>query len=191
MIEQVLNNIEFYNSPEGDVMVKPLGQPVFQLTEKNRGIISALITIIADRYPSAFSSLMALYSVNNTNRCDYEYRVVHRFLRCNFGSYDQLRIDIDGDGKMHFEEVMCPLRGECQFDGIICRPKLNSELTNREMEVVELLVSSPLTNEEIAQKLFISPITVKRHIGNVMAKLGCHSRTELVKWWYNKKEEGL
>lgn len=186
-----LKNIEFYTSPDGDVLVKEVNRPVYVLSESHRELINSLMTLIGDRYPKAFGSLMSLYSVNNPNRHDYEYRVVHRFLRCNFGSYDQLRIDIDANGRMHFEEVQCPLRGECPYDGIICRPTLCCELSSREKEVAELLVEGKKSNEEIAEKLYISPATVKRHRENIRVKLGIHNLAELTAWWLKNKEEGL
>ena len=52
-------------------------------------------------------------------------------------------------------------------------------LTQREHQVV-LLVAEGLTNAEIAQTLWISPGTVRRHLENVFAKLGVHTRTAAV-----------
>ena len=48
-------------------------------------------------------------------------------------------------------------------------------LTNRELEVIDLLVQR-MSNKEIAGKLFISPETVKRHTINIYQKLGVNSR---------------
>ena len=39
----MLTDVEFYNSPEGDVVMKQIGQPVRTLQEKDRDIISALL----------------------------------------------------------------------------------------------------------------------------------------------------
>jgi DNA-binding CsgD family transcriptional regulator len=52
-------------------------------------------------------------------------------------------------------------------------------LTRREHEVV-LLVAEGLTNAQIAERLWISPGTVRRHLENVFAKLGVHTRTAAV-----------
>ncbi len=50
-------------------------------------------------------------------------------------------------------------------------------LSPREMEVMEL-ISHSMTNEEIAEKLFLSPKTVKTHIRNIFAKAEIRNRVE-------------
>jgi DNA-binding NarL/FixJ family response regulator len=52
-------------------------------------------------------------------------------------------------------------------------------LTEREREV-QALVAEGLSNDEIAQRLIVSPQTVKTHINRAMAKLGAHDRAQLV-----------
>jgi len=54
--------------------------------------------------------------------------------------------------------------------------KLNT-LTPREMEIMEL-ISHSMTNEEIADKLFISSKTVKTHIRNIFLKAEIKNRVE-------------
>ena len=49
-------------------------------------------------------------------------------------------------------------------------------LTPRELEVLRL-VATGHTNREIADALFISVPTVKRHLSNLIGKLGVPSRT--------------
>lgn len=57
--------------------------------------------------------------------------------------------------------------------------KAKYNLSNRELEVLELLCSG-LTNREIAEKLFISEYTVKDHIKRLMEKIGTSSRSEII-----------
>jgi DNA-binding NarL/FixJ family response regulator len=58
-------------------------------------------------------------------------------------------------------------------------PELFEELTVREREVVTL-VALGLTNDEIAERLVVSPLTAKTHISRSMAKLHAHDRAKLV-----------
>lgn len=57
--------------------------------------------------------------------------------------------------------------------------ELYQGLTTRELEVLRLLASGA-SNKAIAEKLRISPSTVKNHTQNVLSKLKAHSRLEAV-----------
>ena len=52
-------------------------------------------------------------------------------------------------------------------------------LTEREREVLEL-VGRGLSNQEIAEKFFISPHTAKTHVNRIMSKIYAHDRAQLV-----------
>lgn len=60
-------------------------------------------------------------------------------------------------------------------------------LTNREREVM-VLVATGLTNDEIAERLFVSTATAKTHVNRAMTKLGARDRAQLVVFAY---ESGL
>jgi two-component system, NarL family, response regulator LiaR len=53
------------------------------------------------------------------------------------------------------------------------------DLTDREREVLILMVEG-LNNTQIAERLTVSPSTIKSHVSNILAKLGVASRTEAV-----------
>jgi DNA-binding NarL/FixJ family response regulator len=61
------------------------------------------------------------------------------------------------------------------------------ELTEREREVMGL-VAAGLSNEEIAEKLVVSPFTAKTHVSRAMVKLHARDRAQLVVLAY---ESGL
>jgi DNA-binding NarL/FixJ family response regulator len=52
-------------------------------------------------------------------------------------------------------------------------------LTDRERDVM-LMVAAGRTNDEIAERLQISPFTAKTHVNRAMTKLGAHDRAQLV-----------
>jgi two-component system response regulator NreC len=56
-----------------------------------------------------------------------------------------------------------------------------SSLTEREREILKL-VAEGYTNNQIAERLVISPKTVDTHRTHIMDKLNLHSRAELVKY---------
>ncbi|GAA1932434.1 response regulator transcription factor [Microbacterium aoyamense] len=58
-------------------------------------------------------------------------------------------------------------------------PHLLKTLTEREVDVLRL-VAEGLTNDEIAQRLFLSPLTAKTHVSRVMQKLHARDRAALV-----------
>ena len=53
-------------------------------------------------------------------------------------------------------------------------------LTDREQEVLELMVSGVTTNRRLAKQLVISENTVKFHVRNILDKLHLHNRAQVV-----------
>jgi DNA-binding NarL/FixJ family response regulator len=54
-----------------------------------------------------------------------------------------------------------------------------ARLTEREREVLAL-VAQGLSNEELAGRLYLSPLTTKTHVSHIMTKLGARDRAQLV-----------
>ena len=94
---EALTNIEFFKTPDGEVMYKRQGEGVRQLDEHDRETVASLLSLIRTRYPEAFNAVSDIYSRSERNRPWYEFRMVSRFIRCNLGDYDTQTIDIDAE----------------------------------------------------------------------------------------------
>lgn len=169
------NELEFYNTPSGDVMVKPKNGAVFVLSEDHTEIISMILNYFNNIYTEAYNKVADIYSKSSLNKKWYEYQMAMRLIKCNLGEYDATNPDINVKGEIILEDVKCPLRGICKEEGVICRPRKNTKLSDREIEVGRLCES--MKYEEISEELNISVLTVYKHIQNIKIKLNLkHSR---------------
>ena len=93
---------------------------------------------------------------------------------------DSLRVV--GEGNTVFQKEVAStlhaiLKGEKKKD------PASFQITKREFEVLRL-VGDGLSNEEIAQKLFLSQGTVRNYISNLLVKLSLRDRTQLAIFYY-------
>lgn len=177
---------ETYVTPDGAVMIKQDGHSAWELKEtgeQSRAFIQCILEYIRTFHVKAFERLCEEYSKKEPNRLNYEYWIISRFIRCNQGEYDRLSYDIDHSGRLQFEEVCCPLRGECKLENIVCKPEFTSGLSHRETEVLRLIVHHYDTSE-IAEKLHLSLHTVNNHRRNIHIKTNTRTIGELVDFWH-------
>ncbi len=93
---------------------------------------------------------------------------------------DAVRITADGGGLITPSLMPRLLR---EVERLLEREGHNEELTEppalsaREVEVLSL-VAEGLTNQQIADRLFLSATTVKTHVQNILGKLGVSDRTQ-------------
>lgn len=170
-----MKSTEFYITPKGGIMITD-DSGTRELREGDRDFISDMIRKIGDFYPDALARLSTIFEKNRFNIPHYEYNIVSRFIRCNWGRFDSI-IDIDQFGHFSFEEVECPLRGECCSEGIICNPKFNSKLSEREIEIMHRFYDNH-TIEQIADEMYLSVETVKTHKRNAFKRTNTHSLAE-------------
>lgn len=64
----------------------------------------------------------------------------------------------------------------------------DTDLTSREISILKSIADG-LSNQDIADKLFLSLGTVKNYISNLYSKIGVNNRTAAIKYWkgHNKK----
>ena len=64
-------------------------------------------------------------------------------------------------------------------------PAQLNQITQREREVL-ILVAHGLSNDDIAERLVLSPLTAKTHVNRAMTKLGVRDRAQLVVLAYQR-----
>lgn len=91
---------------------------------------------------------------------------------------DAVRKAAAGEAVLHprvAARIMRELRGDRGGTGDL--PGLSHDLSERELEVLRLIAAG-LSNAEIADRLFISEKTTKRHVSNILSKLHLADRTQ-------------
>lgn len=151
------------------------------ITDKDIELVKNILDRIRECYPDAYNALMQCYQKSSQNIPYYQYIMVRRFCKCNFGELDNTSRDIDKKGGFNFERVKCPMRGECKYEGIICNPQFNSRISDAEMRVMRLVYDG-IDNDEIADRLYLSPHTVKNHIKSVYLKLDIHGKSDFIQY---------
>ena len=101
------------------------------------------------------------------------------------------RLELDESGTEYIGRIVAEFRREVAGSPTEARERLEvtsplpanqplaAPLTERELEILSRLAQR-LSNKEIAKRLFLSPLTVKRHTLNIYQKLGVHGRREAV-----------
>lgn len=139
------------------------------LTPADRDAVEFMLENMHRFFPAAIKRLYEWAADSAANKMYFEYRIVDRFVRCNFGDADFLYSDIEDD-MFHFEEVKCPLRGICKDEGVICKPKANLGLPAEEQRVVKLYAKGYLPGE-IAEHLGKAEKTCKEQIRSACKRL--------------------
>ena len=70
---QRLNNVEFFNSPEGEVQIRD-GKGVRTYMEEEKELTDALFSVIEIDYPQAFKALSEIYNKSKVNAPYFKYR---------------------------------------------------------------------------------------------------------------------
>lgn len=178
-----MGGVEFYIF-EGELWCKSDDGGNRVVDESQTELIKFVLDEIREYFPAAYKALVNEYQNSSFNVPYFQYLIVRRFCKCNFGKLDGTKSDIDRFGRINFEKVECPLRGECKFEGVVCSPKFNSNLSDAELRVMKLIFQGA-SNDDVAEQLHISPNTVKNHIKSVYLKLGIHEKSEFIRYAEN------
>ena len=154
-MNRVLTNAEFFTY-ENEVWIRTADGSMRVLRETDYDIVNELCERISTFYPKAFEALSTEYKGCSLNRSYYLYRIVCRFIRCNFAALDSIP-DIGPNHLCTFEHINCPLRGEGKFDHIICRPEFDHQLSPAEKRVMALVKASPRKKSANASGFHLLP----------------------------------
>lgn len=98
--------------------------------------------------------------------------------------YQQAKKNTDkqrGCSRAYIERLLLALRSEPHDSAatIAANAELIEPLSEREQEILRLLAAG-YSNQEIAEKLFVAPSTIKWHVGNLYGKLNVRTRTQAI-----------
>lgn len=179
-----LSLIEFYTSPQGQIMYTTHNtKETKELSPSDIDFITKLYDKIEKEFPLAHQSLKVLCKKSKLNLPVFRYRVVRQFIACNMGDFDLHRYDIGELGDMQLEEVKCPLRSRCPYEGIICKPK-PVKITPREEQILKYLAYGYST-QNVAELLKIAYDTVENHKRKIFKKLNCDKITDAIFYYHN------
>jgi len=151
------------------------------LGENMKGLLSEL-----KFYQSKNESEHRVVFFNVPNDMVIEKKYVLNGIHGLFYKHDALDIFLKGvravmNGKLWFSREMMT---QCIFEGTVndkSSKKIYEELTERQIEILAM-ISVGATNDEIADKLCISPHTVKTHLYRIFKKINVPNRVQAALW---------
>lgn len=137
------------------------------------------INILSNKYNSLTEKLKDMYELLSQKNKNHP---LEQMTMCLYGALNT-EPDIDLEGNLSEPEyVPCIYRGKCSFEGIGCKSIMVQEgifLSKAETEVFKLV---NLPDKEIADKLFLSVLTVQKHFKNIREKTQFANKIEMAIW---------
>lgn len=170
--KECLDNFDQY---QPDILISDIEMP------KMDGI--QLTNAVSRLFP--YTRILALTSFN-------EHVYVKEMLKAGASGYllknagiEEFRTAIDTvmEGKSYYAQEVMQQYLENQKNTRTQLP--GKKLSKREIEIIKLL-SDQFTTSEIAEKLYLSPLTIKTHRKNILLKLGLHNTAGVVKYAMEK-----
>lgn len=133
---------------------------------------------------AAFPTTISLFSLQHGR--GIEQNALQYGVRGFFYQHENLQLILKGVKTLFSGEIWLSreILAECAATNTRKRvPFIENEagLTSREMEILAL-ISIGANNEDIAEKLFISPHTVKTHLYHIFKKINVPSRLQAALW---------
>jgi len=137
---------------------------------------------LRDKFSS--ESLVALFNISSNT--DLEEEAVRRGVRGLFYEQDSLPFFLKGIQAIFNNELWVSREILTKLilnkgHNVTDKNERDSILTPREIEILSMIATGG-KNEEIAEKLYISPNTVKTHIYNIFKKINVPNRLQAALW---------
>lgn len=157
-----------------DLILMDMVMPIMNGAEATKAII--------DQWPEAKIMIVTSFLDDDKVYPALQAGAVSYILKTSKASRiaDSIRETMNGTPVLE-PEVMTKMMKQMRHERV-----LHEELTEREMEIL-LLLARGLTNQEVADQLFIAVKTVKTHVSNILAKLEVHDRTQAVIYAFQHK----
>ena len=157
-----------------DLILMDMVMPVMNGAEATKAII--------DQWPEAKIMIVTSFLDDDKVYPALQAGAVSYILKTSKASRiaDSIRETMNGTPVLE-PEVMTKMMKQMRHERV-----LHDDLTEREMEIL-LLLACGLTNQEIADQLFIALKTVKTHVSNILSKLEVHDRTQAVIYAFQHK----
>jgi hypothetical protein len=111
---------------------------------------------------------------------DDQDAIIGQYVKCMSPNLDGTP-DIDEDGRIHETEYnKCPNRNTCPHVGVGCNKFASVNGNKISSGEVSILSMCHYSDKEIAEQLFLSPMTVGTHLQNIRKKLNASSTKMLV-----------
>ena len=159
--------LALYGQVQPDVILMDIVMPVMDGVEATQQILA--------RYPEAKIVILSSFS-DEANVLRALQAGALSYLLKNASIHEVVRtIRAAYSG----ESTLAPDAAQALIQSRIRPPAANYNLTERELEVLALMIKGH-SNPQIAAQLYLSRSTVKFHVSTILAKLGVSSRTEAV-----------
>lgn len=139
-------------------------------------LVSATLVIAAVQRLGIHAARVGLVPANWEDFFLLEYQVPLAIAGTATGVYAVTRLREAMKRMEHGERMVNVLTENARFDREI--PEWG--LTNREMQVLDIIVSGQTSDDQIAEALFISSATAATHVRNILKKAGMSRRLDLM-----------
>jgi len=113
---------------------------------------------------------------------------INRYGQCLWGAFN-MSPDVASNGELSAPEfIQCSLRGNCKYEGIVCKCMEVAEGVSLSKAEERLIPHILWADRIIGQMLNASPFTVTTHIKNIKNKLNIQTKAQLVDW---AKDNGI